>query len=151
MDLRSALAHLGLSWPVDEDGLRTTYRRLALQHHPDRGGNHGDFVRVQGAYEAVLAALRSGEWPRGWQNYAGGRTDETKADESYEAFAAGFMRSRKGNLWREWRDSVLTIYGGRYGGFSYCIKTDSGPRFAGEWFDSRSAAMSALWQEAQDL
>jgi hypothetical protein len=151
MDLRTALAYLGLSWPVDEGVLRSTYRRLALQHHPDRGGAHADFVRVQEAYEAALAALRCGESPRSWQNDPEDGADETEADESFATFVRGFRTSRKGNRWREWRGAHLTVYSGRYGGFSYCIKTDSGPRFAGEWFNTRDAAFAALWQEAQEL
>lgn len=34
-----ALAELGLTDPVDDDTIRQTYRRLAMQHHPDRGGD----------------------------------------------------------------------------------------------------------------
>jgi hypothetical protein len=48
---QEALATLGLDDPVDEDTIKQTYRRLAMQHHPDRGG---DKDRLQ----AINAAMR---------------------------------------------------------------------------------------------
>jgi DnaJ-domain-containing protein 1 len=35
-----ALTCLGLVDPVDYDEIRSQYRRLVMQHHPDRGGDH---------------------------------------------------------------------------------------------------------------
>ncbi|HFD79489.1 MAG TPA: molecular chaperone DnaJ [Gammaproteobacteria bacterium] len=45
-----ALAELGLQDPVDDATIKATWRRLAMEHHPDRGG---DGVRLQ----AINAAL----------------------------------------------------------------------------------------------
>ncbi len=47
---QDALAVLGLQDPVDEQTIKQAYRRLVMQHHPDRGG---DKVRLQ----AINAAL----------------------------------------------------------------------------------------------
>lgn len=47
-----ALAVLGLADPISWDEIRAQYRRLVMQHHPDRGG---DVQRLQ----AINAAL---EW-----------------------------------------------------------------------------------------
>jgi len=54
---REALAVLGLSDPVDDGQIKRTYRRLAMAHHPDRGG---DTARLQtlNAAMAVLSADR---------------------------------------------------------------------------------------------
>lgn len=35
-----ALACLGLSDPVSEQEIRSRYKQLVMQHHPDRGGDH---------------------------------------------------------------------------------------------------------------
>lgn len=48
-----ALAVLGLSDPVDNDMIRERYRRLAMQHHPDRGGDPARFIELREAM-AVL-------------------------------------------------------------------------------------------------
>ncbi|CAE7540897.1 unnamed protein product [Symbiodinium natans] len=39
------------------DALRSAYRRLALQQHPDKGGSTSAFQALQNAYEALLKAL----------------------------------------------------------------------------------------------
>ncbi|MBL8259965.1 MAG: DnaJ domain-containing protein [Candidatus Competibacteraceae bacterium] len=49
-----ALAALGLQDPVDQTAIRQQYRRLAMQHHPDRGGD-GLRLREINAAWAVLA------------------------------------------------------------------------------------------------
>jgi DnaJ-domain-containing protein 1 len=40
---QQALAELGLQDPVDDDSIRQRYRQLAMQHHPDRGGDTSRF------------------------------------------------------------------------------------------------------------
>ncbi len=45
-----ALATLGLSDPVSDADIKAAYRRLAMRHHPDRGG---DGERLREIHEAV--------------------------------------------------------------------------------------------------
>lgn len=51
-----ALALLGLTDPVDDDTIKNKYRRLVMQHHPDRGG---DKVLLQKINEAAGILLMS--------------------------------------------------------------------------------------------
>jgi hypothetical protein len=51
-----ALAELGLADPVDDATIRLAYRRLAMAHHPDRGG---DKARLQAINAAVGILLKS--------------------------------------------------------------------------------------------
>lgn len=51
-------AVLGLAWPCGEDDLRKAWRRLAFEHHPDRGGDHDMFVRMVTAREACERQIR---------------------------------------------------------------------------------------------
>ena len=44
--------------PVSADDLRSAYRKLALQHHPDRGGVAAVFVRVTDAYNLARTFLK---------------------------------------------------------------------------------------------
>ncbi len=53
---RAALAELGLQDPVDDATIKRRYRRLAMRHHPDRGG---DGVRLR-EINAALATLQAG-------------------------------------------------------------------------------------------
>ncbi|WP_417356141.1 DNA-J related domain-containing protein [Gallaecimonas pentaromativorans] len=52
-----ALEDLGLDENADWRMIRRQYRSLAAQHHPDKGGNCQDFIRIRRAFEQ-LARLR---------------------------------------------------------------------------------------------
>jgi DnaJ-domain-containing protein 1 len=47
------LETLELTPPVDRQSLRQQYRRLAHQHHPDKGGDPETFRRVSSAYQRL--------------------------------------------------------------------------------------------------
>lgn len=49
----TALAVLGLSYPFSQEELKTTYRQLVKQHHPDQGGDAERFMEIQAAYELL--------------------------------------------------------------------------------------------------
>ncbi|MBK1647834.1 DNA-J related domain-containing protein [Rhabdochromatium marinum] len=49
----AALAELGLSDPVNAQQIRRRYRELAMQHHPDRGGDIEAFRRLQSARQVL--------------------------------------------------------------------------------------------------
>ncbi len=52
---QAALAELGLQDPVDDATIKQRYRRLAMRHHPDRGGD-GARLREINAALAILEA-----------------------------------------------------------------------------------------------
>ena len=47
------LQTLGLSTMPDLDGLKAAYRKMAMQHHPDKGGDQKAFIGLHGAYERL--------------------------------------------------------------------------------------------------
>lgn len=48
-DRADALAVLGLEDPVSDAEIKTAYRRLAMRHHPDRGGDKAALQRINDA------------------------------------------------------------------------------------------------------
>lgn len=57
LSLHGDLAVLGLRWPCTSDEVNKAYRALAMQHHPDRGGDADVFNKVQAAYDRVQEAF----------------------------------------------------------------------------------------------
>jgi hypothetical protein len=60
------LRALGLRWPCSEEDLRTAYRRLAEQVHPDRGGDPREFLKLQRQFEAAMSFFdeQRNVWPK---------------------------------------------------------------------------------------
>ena len=46
---------LGVPRGASEDEVRRAYKKLALQHHPDRGGDPEKFKELSAAYEHLTA------------------------------------------------------------------------------------------------
>ena len=44
---------LGVPRDADQDTIKKAYRKLAMTHHPDRGGNPTDFQKLNDAYEVL--------------------------------------------------------------------------------------------------
>jgi len=54
-----ALEALGLEDPVDNLTIKRHYRRLAMRHHPDRGGDKAQLQIINAAMEALLGNSRT--------------------------------------------------------------------------------------------
>jgi hypothetical protein len=53
----SSFAVLGLSVDAKEDEVKSAFRKLSLQHHPDKGGNAEKFTEIVEAKNKVMAYL----------------------------------------------------------------------------------------------
>jgi DnaJ-domain-containing protein 1 len=53
-----ALTDLGLRDPVDDETIKRRYRRLAMRHHPDRGGNKKQLQLINSAMEVLARQPR---------------------------------------------------------------------------------------------
>ncbi len=49
---------LGLDEGATQEQVKSTYRALALVHHPDRGGDAEEFARISAAYRRLMAVAR---------------------------------------------------------------------------------------------
>lgn len=56
-ELQQSLELLELSLPIDELALKRAYRQRSLQTHPDTGGSHAAFLRVNESYEFLKRQL----------------------------------------------------------------------------------------------
>ena len=59
----AALAELGLQDPVDTAAVKRRYRWLAMQHHPDRGGDGARLRQINGAMSELKASTTRPTWP----------------------------------------------------------------------------------------
>ena len=48
---------LGIEPDADVEDIKSLFRRLALQHHPDHGGDSEIFIKIRAAYEEELCEL----------------------------------------------------------------------------------------------
>ena len=44
---------LGVDKSVDDNALKKAYRKLAMKHHPDKGGDEKEFKAISEAYEIL--------------------------------------------------------------------------------------------------
>jgi len=44
---------LGIQKGSSEADIKKAYRKLAMQHHPDKGGDPEQFKQIQGAYDIL--------------------------------------------------------------------------------------------------
>lgn len=49
-----ALAELGLADPVDDATIKLAWRRLAMEHHPDRGGDNERLQAINAAVDCLI-------------------------------------------------------------------------------------------------
>eukprot|EP00747_Dinoflagellata_sp_TGD_P206492 gnl/TRDRNA2_/TRDRNA2_80194_c0_seq1.p1 gnl/TRDRNA2_/TRDRNA2_80194_c0~~gnl/TRDRNA2_/TRDRNA2_80194_c0_seq1.p1 ORF type:complete len:479 (-),score=85.01 gnl/TRDRNA2_/TRDRNA2_80194_c0_seq1:80-1471(-) len=61
-DTAQHYAALGLSTGASPREVRRSYRRLAKQHHPDKGGDRAAFLHIQQAFEALTLDSQAGSW-----------------------------------------------------------------------------------------
>ncbi len=55
---RSALDELGLQDPVDWPAIKTRHRQLAMQHHPDRGGDESRLQTINAAMDTLARSYK---------------------------------------------------------------------------------------------
>jgi len=63
---------LGVAEDATADDIKRTYRRLASQHHPDRGGDTARFQEIQAAYDVLGDPQRRAQYDQQRRTTTGG-------------------------------------------------------------------------------
>lgn len=66
---------LGIPKNANQDDIKKAYRKLASQHHPDRGGDTKKFQDIQAAYDTLSDPVKKSQYdnpePQGFQRFGG--------------------------------------------------------------------------------
>jgi curved DNA-binding protein CbpA len=71
LTLDEALAIFGLQYGASADEVNKTYRRLAMQHHTDRGGSDAAMSRINTAYEILQKGTDQGSGSFSYEDFSG--------------------------------------------------------------------------------
>jgi len=53
---------LGVSETASDNEIKTAFRKLAAQHHPDKGGNENKFKEINEAYDTLKSTQKRQEY-----------------------------------------------------------------------------------------
>lgn len=77
--LLNAYRVLGVPENASEDEIKLTWRKLALQNHPDRGGSHGKMVDINNAKSRLLDKVALFRYGPTYKSYEGDGYDASTA------------------------------------------------------------------------
>jgi len=91
-------AALGVARTATPDEIKKAFRKLASQHHPDKGGDTQKFQEIQAAYDTLgdTAKLQQYDNPRPqFGNFAPGNGQQFDFDTIFNVFGTTFQQSRQ--------------------------------------------------------
>jgi curved DNA-binding protein len=79
---------LGVAKSASADEIKRAYRKMALKHHPDRGGDHDEFTKINEAYQVLSDPQKRAQYDQFGQ--AGGAFGGQGGAGGYGQQAGGF-------------------------------------------------------------
>lgn len=95
---------LGLESNATVEEVKQAYRKLAMKHHPDRGGDEAEFKKIKEAYEAITSgrANTSNFWQQG--------SSRRGPFNGFEDLQDIIRRTQRGGSWNfdDWREPEVS-------------------------------------------
>lgn len=85
---------LGVDENTSADEIKKAYKKLAMKHHPDRGGNQSEFQKIQEAYDVLTDQTKRAQWEQqkqfdGQRNFSFGFGFGPNIDDIIRQFHGG--------------------------------------------------------------
>ena len=83
---------LGVNENATQEEIKKTYRKLAMEHHPDKGGNEETFKKISEAYDVLSDENKKNQYDHQRKNPFGG------GNSIFEEFFNGFKTNFRQNV-----------------------------------------------------
>jgi len=83
---------LGVSKDSSDSEIKAAYRKLAKEHHPDKGGSHEKFAEINAAYDSIKDASARAKFTedQAFRNYQSNKPQQDPFAEFNDLFAQHF-------------------------------------------------------------
>jgi DnaJ-class molecular chaperone len=105
-------ATLGVARTATADEIKRAFRRLASQHHPDKGGDTKKFQEIQAAYDTLGDAAKRQQYDNPQPQFAGfpGGAQFNMGDIFSQMFGQGVQNARRNHvrmtIWVSLKESI---------------------------------------------
>lgn len=120
---------LGVAKNATPDEIKKAYRKLASQHHPDRGGDTATFQKIQQAYDILSDPDKKQQYDNPQpQGFPGGFSFNMNGGDIHDIFAQMFggghhpFHQQRRNFQQTYRTQVFVTLDDSYNGASQSIK-----------------------------
>jgi len=129
---------LGLGRNANQDEIKKAYRKLASQHHPDKGGDTAKFQQIEEAYRILSDPQKKQEYdnpvPQGMHGFPGGFSFHVNGFDINDMFGSMFGQHAHNPFHTRsavFRTSVNITLENAYTGSTQQLKlqTNQGPKF----------------------
>lgn len=120
---------LGVGKTASPDEIKKAYRKLASQHHPDRGGDTATFQKIQTAYDTLSDPEKRQQYdnpmPQGMNGFPNGfefHTNGFNINDIFEQMFGGRVRPNRQPHKQVFRTQVAVTLEDAYNGISQTLK-----------------------------
>ena len=108
---------LGLPKHASQDDIKKAYRKLAMTHHPDKGGDSGKFKEISEAFETLSDEEKRKHYDSHGKQRADFRPQHRESHNPHDIFGAFFngrqQQSRKQSKVHDFAMSLEDVYSGK--------------------------------------
>lgn len=124
---------LGISRDADQETIKAAFRKLAMKHHPDRGGDPNQFQKINEAYETLSDPTKRAQYdnPQQHNPFGGGFNFNVNGFDLNDLFGSVFgQRGFQQNVRPTYRTRVTVSLVDVYNGTEQILHlgTPSGPK-----------------------